>query len=56
MTCVELLAKEHPEDIDPTSGEIEHCPFYYGYADRPVHCPQTNSSLCKSCWEREVIK
>ena len=57
MTCIELLAKQHPEDLSETElCGARYCPHHYGYALQPSNCFGSGSNFqCKKCWEREII-
>lgn len=56
MTCLEKLAKEHPEKLDGGCwGGAKGCPSTYGYMNDPyerICC--LNKDVCTECWNREI--
>lgn len=54
MTCLEKLAMEHPEKVNPNlNGGASGCPSSYGYMDDPPEEICGGEENCRACWNRE---
>lgn len=57
LTCRELLAKEHPDDIDDsTLGGCHMCPHNYGYLNPYDELCEIGKCNCDDCWDQIATK
>ena len=56
MTCREKLMQEHPNWDNAKINETirNHCPWSYGYCERPTWCCGNDDLKCPTCWNLDI--